>query len=131
VEFISEEAQDIHVFADQDRIDQVIANLIQNAVNFSSPDSFVELIMKKEEQVVVSIRDCGPGIRQEEIESIWERFYKADKARTKKAGTGIGLSIVKHILDLHQTDIQVESEVGKGSTFTFTLPKAQNKSKKP
>jgi signal transduction histidine kinase len=130
VEWISDETQDIHVFADPDRIDQVIVNLIQNAVQFSSSDSSVEVILKKEEQAVVSIRDDGPGIRQEDIESIWERFYKADRARTKKAGTGLGLSIVKHILDLHQTDIQVESEVGRGTAFTFTLPMAQNKSKK-
>jgi signal transduction histidine kinase len=78
---------------------------------------------------VISIRDYGPGIRQEDIESIWERFYKEDSARTKKAGTGLGLSIVKHILVLHQSDIQVESEVGKGTIFTFTLPIA-SKSKK-
>jgi signal transduction histidine kinase len=130
VELISEEAQNIHVFADPDRIDQVIINLIQNAVQFSSPDSSVEVILKKEERAVISIRDYGSGIKQEDIQSIWERFYKADRARTKKAGTGLGLSIVKHILDLHQTDIQVESEVGRGTTFTFTLPIAQNKSKK-
>ncbi|QUW23921.1 hypothetical protein JSQ81_07220 [Sporosarcina sp. Marseille-Q4063] len=64
------------------------------------------------------------------MQSIWERFYKADRARTKKVGTGLGLSIVKHILELHQTDIQVESEVGRGTTFTFTLPLAQDKSNK-
>ncbi|MGG1556176.1 ATP-binding protein [Paenibacillus ferrarius] len=130
VELISKEAKDIHVFADPDRIDQVIVNLIQNAVQFSSSGSTVEVILKEEEQAVVSIRDYGPGIRQEDIKSIWERFYKADRARTKKTGTGLGLSIVKHILDLHQTDIQVESEVGRGTTFTFTLPIALNKSKK-
>lgn len=122
VELKSEEAQDIHVFADPDRIDQVIVNLIQNAVQFSSPDRLVEVMLKKEEQAVVSIRDYGPGIREEDMESIWERFYKADKSRTKKAGTGLGLSIVKHILDLHQSPIHVKSEVGKGTVFTFTLP---------
>lgn len=128
VELISEEAQDIHVFADPDRIDQVIVNLIQNAVQISSNGSSVEVILKKEQQVVVSIRDYGTGISQEDIQSIWERFYKTDRSRTKKVGTGIGLSIVKHLLVLHQTDIQVESEVGRGTTFTFTLPIAQNKS---
>jgi len=128
VELISEEAQDIHVFADSDRIDQVIVNLIQNAVQISSNGSSVEVILKKEQQVVVSIRDYGTGISPEDIQSIWERFYKTDRSRTKKVGTGIGLSIVKHLLVLHQTDIQVESEVGRGTTFTFTLPIAQNKS---
>jgi signal transduction histidine kinase len=130
VELISEEEQDIHVFADPDRIDQVIGNLIQNAVQFSSPGSSVEVLLKKEEQAVISIQDYGPGIRQEDIQSIWERFYKVDRARTQKTGTGLGLSIVKNILDLHQTDIQVESEAGRGTTFTFTLSIAQNKSKK-
>jgi len=124
---ISKEEQNIHVFADPNRIDQVIVNLIQNAIQFSSPNSSVEVILKKEEQVVISIRDFGSGIRQEDIQFIWERFYKADRARTKKTGTGLGLSIVKHILHLHQTDIQVESEEGKGTTFTFTLPIATNK----
>ena len=131
VELLSEEAQDIHVCADPDRIDQVIVNLLQNAVQISSPASSVEVIVKKEAQAVVSIRDYGPGIRQEDIESIWERFYKADKARTKQAGTGLGLSIVKHLLDLHQSPIYVKSEVGNGSIFTFTLPLAPNRSQKP
>jgi signal transduction histidine kinase len=131
VELLSEEAQDIHVFADPDRIDQVIVNVIQNAVQFSSPDSSVEVTVEKEEQAVVSIRDYGPGIRQEDMESLWERFYKADRARTKKAGTGLGLSIVKHILDLHHSPIHVKSEVGNGSIFTFTLPLAPSMPKKP
>lgn len=128
VELISDEAQDIHAFADPDRIDQVIVNLIQNAVQFSSNDSSIEVLIKKDEQAVVSIRDYGPGIRLEDIHSIWERFYKTDRSRTKKVGTGLGLSIVKHILALHQTDIQVESDVGRGTTFTFTLPLALGKS---
>lgn len=131
VELIAEAAQDIHVWADPDRIDRVIVNLIQNALQFSSPGSAVEVILKAEEQAVVSIRDYGPGINPEDIESIWERFYKADSARTKKAGTGIGLSIVKHLLDLHQSPIHVQSEVGKGSTFTFTLPIAPHTLQNP
>ncbi len=124
VEVLSEEAQDIHVCADPDRIDQVLVNLVQNAVQFSSPNNSVEVLLKKEAQAVVSVRDDGPGIRQEDIESIWERFSKTDRARTKQAGTGIGLSIVKHILDLHQSPIDVKSEVGHGSIFTFMLPLA-------
>ncbi|MBL0385582.1 HAMP domain-containing protein [Tumebacillus sp. ITR2] len=129
VELISDESEDILVLADLDRIDQVIVNLIQNAVQFSPPGSTVVLLLKKEKQAVVSIRDDGPGIRQEDLPIIWERFYKADKSRTKKAGTGLGLSIVKHIVALHHTDIHVESEVGQGTTFTFTLPVAPNKAK--
>ncbi len=127
VEVLSEEAQDIHVCADPDRIDQVLVNLLHNAVQFSPPHSSIEVLLKKEVQAVVSVRDEGPGIRQEDRESIWERFYKADRARTQQAGTGIGLSIVKHILDLHHSPIDVQSEAGKGATFTFTLPLAPNR----
>ncbi|HWO75995.1 MAG TPA: HAMP domain-containing sensor histidine kinase [Bacillus sp. (in: firmicutes)] len=121
VDLLFEEAEDINVFADPDRIDQVMVNLIQNALQFSPYDSSIKVLLKKEEQAVISIRDFGPGIKQEDIQSIWDRFYKADKSRSKKVGIGLGLSIVKHILDLHQTDIQVESEVGRGTTFTFKL----------
>jgi len=128
VEMLSEEAEDIHVLADPDRIDQVLVNVLRNAVQFSPPHSSVEVMVKKREQAVVSVRDEGPGIRPGDIESIWERFYKADRSRTTQAGIGIGLSIVKHILDLHHCPISVKSEEGKGAIFTFTLPLAPNKS---
>lgn len=128
VEVLPEEAPDIHVLADPDRIDQVLTNLLQNAIYFSSPGSSIEVLLKKRAQAVVSVRDEGSGIRPEDLESIWERFYKADRARTKQAGTGIGLSIVKHIVDLHHCSISVKSEEGKGSLFTFTLPLAPNTS---
>jgi signal transduction histidine kinase len=127
VEVLSEEAQDIHVCADPDRIDQVLVNLLHNAIQFSPPHSSIAVLVKKRAQAVISVKDEGPGIRQEDLESIWERFYKADRARTKQTGTGIGLSIVKHILDLHHSPIDVQSEAGKGSTFTFTLPLAPNR----
>jgi len=123
VKLTSKETQDIHAFADPDRIDQVIVNLIQNAVQFSPTDSQIEVILEKDkQQASVSIQDHGTGIKQEDMELIWERFYKADRARTQMAGTGLGLSIVKHILDLHQSPIHVKSEWGKGSIFSFTLP---------
>ncbi|MFD1739591.1 sensor histidine kinase [Bacillus salitolerans] len=126
VELISNCEQDIYAHADPNKIDQVIVNLIQNAVQFSSNNSYVEVILNKEEQAEISIRDYGSGIRQDDIESIWDRFYKAERSRTHKTGTGLGLSIVKHILDLHHTDIRVESEIGKGTTFTFKLPISSN-----
>jgi signal transduction histidine kinase len=125
VEVLPEEVEDIYVCADPDRIDQVLVNVLQNAIHFSSPEDSIEVLLKQEEQAVIAIRDHGSGIRPEDIESIWERFYKADRARTKKAGTGLGLSIVKHILLLHHTNIQVTSEVGRGTTFLFTLPLAK------
>ncbi|HLW02960.1 MAG TPA: HAMP domain-containing sensor histidine kinase [Ktedonobacterales bacterium] len=124
VEVSAPEAPDLFVWADPDRIDQVLVNLVQNAIHFSPPEGDVEVRVTQAAQAVVSVRDAGPGIRPEDLDAIWQRFYKADPARTTPAGTGIGLSIVKHILDLHQSPISVHSEVGKGATFTFTLPLA-------
>jgi signal transduction histidine kinase len=129
VNLLSEEAQDISVVADRDRMDQVLVNLVHNAIQFSPPARSVTVSLRKEAEVaqaVIAVQDEGPGIRQEERELIWERFYKADQARTKQTGTGIGLSIVKYLLDLHHRPITVTSDVGKGSTFTFTLPLASN-----
>jgi signal transduction histidine kinase len=115
--------EQVHVFADPDRIDQVMSNLLQNAVQFSPVGGSLEVRLEQSaERVRVSVVDEGPGIPREELPHIWERFYKADKARSHAVGTGIGLSIVKHILDLHGAPIEVQSEVGRGSTFTFTLP---------
>ena len=128
VEILSEDAHDISAVADRDRVDQVLVNLIQNAIQFSPPARSVAVRLRKEAQAVIAVQDEGPGIKQEDRELIWERFYKADQARTKQTGTGIGLSIVKHLLDLHHSPISVTSEVGNGSTFTFTLPPAPNTS---
>src|SRR5262249_52203007 len=126
LEVLAEQAADLCVWADPDRIEQVLVNLVQNAIHFSCPESCVEVRVSQAAQAVVSVRDAGPGIKPEDLEAIWQRFYKADPARTTPAGTGIGLSIVKHILDLHHSPIFVHSEVGKGATFTFYLPLASN-----
>ncbi|GCE07492.1 HAMP domain-containing sensor histidine kinase [Dictyobacter aurantiacus] len=128
VEILTEEAYDIYAMADRDRIDQVLVNLIHNALQFSPPACSVAVCLRKEAQAMIAVQDEGPGIKPEDRERIWERFYKVDQARTKQTGTGIGLSIVKHLLDLHHSPISVASEVGKGSTFTFTLPLAPNPS---
>ncbi|OPZ82907.1 MAG: Alkaline phosphatase synthesis sensor protein PhoR [Firmicutes bacterium ADurb.Bin419] len=78
-------------------------------------------------KVQVSVRDNGPGIESEEIGLIWDRFYKSDKSRGKdKNGTGLGLAIVKNIINEHGQEIKVESEVGKGTVFFFTLNMAKN-----
>lgn len=115
-------AEDLFVEADPDRIDQVLANLLQNAIHFSPPQSRVDVSLREEEgAALIVVRDYGIGIAQEELERIWERFYKGDKSRSRKVGTGIGLSIVKHILDLHGAQIEVESEAGKGTTFTISI----------
>ncbi|MDV2886687.1 HAMP domain-containing sensor histidine kinase [Alkalihalophilus pseudofirmus] len=125
---LEEGAGDVYVFADKDRIEQVLINLIENAIHHSPPKKPVYVhLLQEAEQVKVSIEDFGEGIKEEDLTYIWERFYKTDKARSKKTGTGVGLSIVKSIIDLHQSSIQVKSEVGIGTTFIFTLPQSNSK----
>jgi signal transduction histidine kinase len=128
VAILADEAHDLSVVADRDRIDQVLVNLVHNALQFSLPARVVTVHVRKRAQAVIAVQDEGPGIKPEDRARIWERFYKADQARTQQTGTGIGLSIVKHLLDLHHYPISVTSEVGKGSIFTFTLPLAPNRS---
>ncbi len=111
------------VVADRDRIEQALINLLQNAIQVSSNHQYIQVFLeKKTDEVVVRIMDHGEGISEENLEKIWERFYKTDKARSSKTGIGIGLSIVKSIMDLHATTIEVESKVGEGTVFSFTLP---------
>lgn len=125
IEVLGEE-EDVYVLADPHRIDQVLINLLQNAVHFSKKQSRVKVIIeRKDNQANISIRDHGLGISENDMKYIWERFYKKEKARSNKGGTGIGLSIVKHIIDLHQASIYVESTVNEGTSFTFTLPLAE------
>ncbi len=123
IDIQSDRDEDIYVFADRDRIDQVLGNLMQNAVHFSPHKGLVTVtLLTKEKEVTISIEDQGQGIPKDQLNNIWNRFFKIDKARSQKVGTGIGLSIVKHIIDLHGANIEVESEVGVGTKFLITLP---------
>lgn len=116
---------DIMVNADQNRMEQVFINLLQNAVNFSTTGSKVLIKLKKEnDRVKISIKDHGIGMDEEELNHIWDRFYKADSARSRKSGTGLGLSIVKSILEPHGVSIKAESKRGAGTVFSFKLPLA-------
>jgi len=108
--------------ADVARIEQVLVNLIHNAVKFTSPGGSLHLSAALEQPFVrFSVQDSGVGIPQEDLERIFERFYKADRARTS-GGTGLGLSIARHIVEAHGGQIRVESIEGLGSTFFFTIP---------
>jgi two-component system phosphate regulon sensor histidine kinase PhoR len=97
-----------------------MVNLIENAVKYSNDGGTVTITAKKKEgKVYISVNDEGIGISQENLSRIFERFYRVDKSRSQKVGgTGLGLAIVKHIAALFEAEIQVESELGKGSTFT-------------
>ena len=113
------------VEADKDRIEEVILNLIDNAVKFTPDNGKLRIATyTKEDKVYVSVSDTGMGITEEDLPHIWERFYTADKSRAS-GGTGLGLSIVKRIIEQHHQNIWVESKPGEGTTFTFTLKRAQ------
>ena len=110
------------VTADRERIRQVVTNLLHNAIKFSPQGGGVVISTGQEEGYVsVSIADKGIGIAREDLPHVFERFYKADKSRSG-GGTGLGLAITKHIVQTHGGKISVQSEEGKGSVFSFTLP---------
>jgi two-component system phosphate regulon sensor histidine kinase PhoR len=107
---------------DRERIEQVLINLIHNAIKFTPPGGSVTVSARKENShVLVSVSDTGVGIPADDLPRIFERFYKADKSRSG-GGTGLGLAIAKHIIEAHGGRIWAESVEGKGSTFHFTLP---------
>jgi signal transduction histidine kinase len=113
------------VYGDKDRIEQVIINLINNAIKYSPDNTAVEvqLYLANENQVAISIKDYGIGIDEEHQQNIFNRFYRAaGQSEENYAGFGIGLFIAKEIIERHNGSITVESEKGNGSIFTFTLP---------
>lgn len=115
--------QDYFVHADKERIEQVMVNLIQNAIQFSHRNGFIDITLSGEGQHVhVMVKDDGIGIDEQQLDLIWRRFYKVDESRTSKTGAGLGLAIVKSILDLHETEIKVQTKLGEGTIFSFKLP---------
>lgn len=110
------------VDADRDKIEQVVDNLVSNAIKYTNSGEIDIWCVHRDGEVEVSIEDTGIGISEEHLDRLFDRFYRTDKARSRdKGGTGLGLSIVKGILTAHQSDIQVESIPGKGSKFYFKL----------
>lgn len=110
-----------------DKIQQILYNLIDNAVKFSNSDSSIRIATEeKGSKVFVAVKDYGIGIPKESVNRIWERFYKTDLSRGKdKKGIGLGLSIVKEIITSHGENISVVSTEGVGTEFIFSLPKAE------
>lgn len=117
----------LYVSADMSKIQQVLYNLIDNALKFSHSDSSITIeTTEKNEKIFVSVKDTGIGIPKDSIQKIWERFYKSDLSRGKdKKGTGLGLSIVKEIINAHGENINCISTEGVGTEFIFTLPLAK------
>ena len=116
--------QTLFVSADMSKIQQVLYNLVDNAIKFSHPDSTITIeTTEKNEKVFISVKDTGIGIPKDSLKKVFERFYKTDLSRGKdKKGTGLGLAIVKEIISAHNENINVISTEGVGTEFIFTLP---------
>lgn len=110
----------------EERIEQVLINLVQNAIRFSPPKGVIKMQASfSGQQATISVSDQGPGIPEEDLPHIWERFYRVEKSRSRAlGGTGLGLAIVRQIVELHGGKVLVSSREGAGSTFSFTLPLA-------
>ncbi|WP_339648889.1 ATP-binding protein [uncultured Salegentibacter sp.] len=119
----------IWVNADRDRIQQVLTNLIVNSIKYGKEDGTTEVSIENliKNKVIVRVTDNGEGIEKENLPRVFERFYRVDKSGSRKeGGSGLGLSIVKHIIEAHDEKIYVESVFGVGSEFSFTLEKSKN-----
>lgn len=111
------------VFADKEKLEQVMDNLISNAIKYTSLGKIEVSTTKNNDRVTIEVKDSGIGIDEEHLGRLFDRFYRTDKARSRdKGGTGLGLAVVKGILSAHKTEIYVESTPGEGSRFYFTLP---------
>ncbi len=120
-------AKAIMVRADKKRIMEVMTNLVANAIKYGKKGGFVKIsFYDLKDTVMVEVMDNGIGVEKNDLHRIFERFYRADKSRSREqGGTGLGLSIVKHIIEAHKQTINVKSVVDEGTTFTFTLEKAK------
>lgn len=112
----------IEVFGDKERLKQVMNNLITNAIKYTEKGSVEVGLVEYDKSVKIFVKDTGIGIPQNDLERIFERFYRVDKNRSREmGGTGLGLAIVKHIIEAHNSKVEVKSELGKGSEFSFFL----------
>ena len=120
------ETKPVIVLGDANRLIQVMMNLLINAVTYSSNHTEITIrLFVKDDKAVIQVEDQGIGIESSEIGRLFERFYRVDRARSRNSGgTGLGLSIVKHLIEAHHGKVEVDSQVGVGTTFTIHLPLA-------
>ena len=131
-QFIFKQTKPLMIQADRAKMEQVIYNLINNAINYTGKDNKVTIKVKEsKDSIRVQIIDTGKGIKEEDLDVIWDRYYKSSKKHKRNAfGTGLGLSIVKNVLEHHHFNYGVTSKINKGTTFFFDVPKQPSKSKK-
>lgn len=118
----------IMVYADRERIQQVLTNLVENSIKYGKVDGTTEVSIEDliKNKVIVRVTDNGEGVEKEHISRLFERFYRVDKSGSRKVGgSGLGLAIVKHLVEAHKEKIYVESQIGVGSEFSFTLEKCK------
>ena len=128
--FDKEYLEPIFVYADEERIQQVLTNLIINSLKYGVENGKTKVAIQElnMEKIVILVNDNGEGIAEEHIPRLFERFYRVDKTGNRKqGGSGLGLAIVKHIIEAHQEKLMVESTPGVGSDFSFTLQRADQK----
>lgn len=114
----------IQIFGDKTRLRQVMSNLINNALKYTEQGEVIIKLEDQKKSALISVSDTGIGIPEEDIDRIFERFYRVDKDRSREVGgTGLGLAIVKHIVEAHNSRISVISTVGEGSVFSFSIKK--------
>jgi two-component system phosphate regulon sensor histidine kinase PhoR len=112
----------LEIFGDKDRLKQVFVNIIQNSIKYTEQGKVDVLVEEAKKSVTFTVRDTGIGIPESSLNRIFERFYRVDKARSRSVGgTGLGLAIVKHILEAHNSKIEVRSSINEGSEFSFIL----------
>ena len=112
----------LQIQADRNRIQQALANLLDNAIKYTGPGGNVEVAAyQKDHEAILTVKDSGMGISTEDLPRIWDRLYRGDKSRNEK-GLGLGLSLVKAVVRAHHGSVEVASEVGRGSVFTVSLP---------
>jgi signal transduction histidine kinase len=124
IKFTVDALESLAVNGDKTKLRQLFINILENAIRYTPNDGNISVsLVKKEENALVAISDTGIGIPPEHLPHIFERFYRVDKARSRaEGGVGLGLAIAKYIAESHGGKIELESQVGKGTTFTITIP---------
>ncbi|MDO4680630.1 MAG: HAMP domain-containing sensor histidine kinase [Aerococcus sp.] len=126
-------ADDIQIYADNDRFRQIVFNITQNAIQFTTGGTVTIRAWEDGVKTIITITDDGIGMTKEQLENIWERFYKADESRksNKYGESGLGLAIVKQLVHAHHADVEVKSALGEGTQFTLTFPRVKPDSEAP